>query len=1572
MTVAPRPLYRWQRALVRLARWGLRVLLAFWLLVLASMAALHWWVMPRLAQYKPDVEAWAGRALGGQVRIGKMEALPNGLIPAVRLEGFVLTAADGQPALEVASAVAAVSPRSLWRKGFEQLVFHAPVLHMQRDASGQWHVAGQPLQAGDNADSQTLQNVVDWLLAQPELLVEDGQLHIADAMRGAQGEGPQSQTAQSQAVVQPAVSWRVRDVALVSRSHFASGNELMLRLQPDLPGVGALEWQAQLRKSLLPTRDFAARWSGQSWLSWEGVDLHALNTLAALLPQKWQRTQRVQGQASVRAWLQWRSGELDEATADLALQGVQARLQGAKRPLGVKQLATRVRAQREQQGWQWQTQGLQFQTLDGLQWAQGDVTLAYQKTPLTEAPVWRANATQMEIGALAQLMEQVLASLPLELQADTGTEGDAQPAGAANQHGPSKPDAAQPAKPPGQPLRTWQALRQLQRQLALWQPAGTVQNLALEWHGAPAQKGQPDAARQAAWQDQPAAYRVRADFANLQAGMRAASGNTAPKVKSVTLSTGSQAPNLAAATVAGKASQPQPADAAAPLRAAPLPAPPIGVSGLSGRVELTHTGGTAMLHWQDGMLALPDVFEEPVPVAQLRTTVQWQVQPDGQVQLELRDAQLANAHAAGVASATWRTYTDAEMAQHAARLGQVTPSRLPGVLQLQGRLHRADAPHTYRYLPTVLPAPVRDYVRQAVLRGQSDQVDFEVKGDLRRFPFDGQAKLRQAEEAGASGEIFRIAAKVKEVDLRYLPHDLLPKDSPPWPDLAKLAGTLVFQGNSMDVQVDSGQLRDAAAIELQKGSSARIANLLKAQLEVNAHAIGPLQQQLDVIKTSPVAVYTGHLLDAMQASGQADLRLKLQIPLAEQAKPAVRPYRVDGQVTLKGNDVRWLPQVPPLAQAQGRIRFSDRDFALEGLTAQALGGEANISARMQPWKPGQPVRTDIRVQGQASAAGLADYAPAGPARALAQQLHGQTGYEATVQTVGARVYVNIRSDLQGLGSNLPQPLQKTATERLPLRLQTKADGDDSNADTDRHTASAQETLQLELGNRAAAYYLLRPAEKSTNQPESYRVHAGLVQIGQPGAQSQTDWQRQLAAASQAGHVTARINLPELDASAWRALLLPAQSASEEGRDSTAATQASTAAQAYAPTQSHWQIARLHWGGRLLHDVNVHLRHGQRGARPWQAQIQAQEVNGQVEYRMPTGGKDSAAAGLLKARLSYLELPDATADGLADTHADTAADTDGTAGTLPQRAERSTSAADQATRSLPALDLDIERLLFAQRDWGHVQLKAENLGQGGVDASAANEWRVSHLSITVPEAQLHARGNWKQLHRLQPQESFLLSGGKRTALQFELKVHDAARLLARLGMAGVLQGGQGALQGHIAWQGSPVKLDYPSMEGKFNLQIGQGQFLKADAGMARLLGVLSLQALPRRLALDFRDIFSDGFAFDFIQGDFAMDSGIISTNNLQMKGVNAAVIMEGQADIVQETQNLRVVVVPEINALTASLVATAINPAVGAGSFIAQLFLSRPLAEAATRRFSVTGSWFDPKVEAVTGDASPAP
>ena len=108
--------------------------------------------------------------------------------------------------------------------------------------------------------------------------------------------------------------------------------------------------------------------------------------------------------------------------------------------------------------------------------------------------------------------------------------------------------------------------------------------------------------------------------------------------------------------------------------------------------------------------------------------------------------------------------------------------------------------------------------------------------------------------------------------------------------------------------------------------------------------------------------------------------------------------------------------------------------------------------------------------------------------------------------------------------------------------------------------------------------------------------------------------------------------------------------------------------------------------------------------------------------------------------------------------------------------------------------------------------------------------------------------------------------------------------------------------------------------------------------------------------------------------FTIAQGTASTRNLRIRSVQAVVLMEGRADIARETQDLRVWVVPEINAGAASLAYAVINPAIGLGTFLGQLFLRRPLIEAGTREFKVTGSWTDPKVDRVerkAGDAVPS-
>jgi uncharacterized protein YhdP len=304
--------------------------------------------------------------------------------------------------------------------------------------------------------------------------------------------------------------------------------------------------------------------------------------------------------------------------------------------------------------------------------------------------------------------------------------------------------------------------------------------------------------------------------------------------------------------------------------------------------------------------------------------------------------------------------------------------------------------------------------------------------------------------------------------------------------------------------------------------------------------------------------------------------------------------------------------------------------------------------------------------------------------------------------------------------------------------------------------------------------------------------------------------------------------------------------------------------------------------------------------------------------------------------------------------------------------------EQQPGSIPALDVAVEDFELKGRRLGRLEIEAVNRGAGTVVREGGiREWRLNKLSLATPEGNFTASGNWaavgaQPLAPGAPRQDPRPGERRRTSMKFRLEIADAGQMLARFGMKDIVRRGRGVMEGNVSWIGSPMGLDYGTLTGGFHVDVESGQFLKADPGLAKLLGVLSLQSLPRRLALDFRDVFSEGFAFDFVRGDIAIEQGIAATNNLQMKGVNAAVLMEGKADIARETQDLKVVVVPEINAGTVSLVATVINPAIGLGSFLAQMFLREPLMRAATQEFHVDGTWADPRITRVPRSATSAP
>ncbi|MBB5606717.1 MULTISPECIES: YhdP family protein [unclassified Janthinobacterium] len=446
-------------------------------------------------------------------------------------------------------------------------------------------------------------------------------------------------------------------------------------------------------------------------------------------------------------------------------------------------------------------------------------------------------------------------------------------------------------------------------------------------------------------------------------------------------------------------------------------------------------------------------------------------------------------------------------------------------------------------------------------------------------------------------------------------------------------------------------------------------------------------------------------------------------------------------------------------------------------------------------------------------------------------------------------------------------------------------------------------IRINLANGIAARY-----QRQKQGKDAWRLVRGGIGVNVPAPEPDSG-------------MMLNVNMKSLDVDSWIA------AGSEIAGSGTAAVADAGAdgdtpdfAQYVVPDVMAARASELMLGERKLENVVVGATHQK---DVWQANIDAKQVSGYVTWLETPSG-----LGKMTARLSSLIIPESAANDVKNL------------------LEGKSSA-----QSIPSLDIVAEQFELFNKKIGRLELQAYN-----TMAAGGREWRVGKLQLSNPDGALSGNGKW-----------ILKDGQSTTSLRFGLDIVDAGKLLDRFGFVDTLRRGKGRLSGDIAWNGLPYSLDIPSLSGNIEMNVESGQFLKQDPGAAKLLGVLSLQALPRLLKLDFHDVFSEGLAFDGITANASIKRGVVSTDNLKMHGVAATVLMDGTADIANETTNLHVVVIPEFNLGTGPLVyALAVNPVIGIGSFLAQLFLRAPVMKALTYHMQIAGPWKSPVVTKLDG------
>ena len=291
--------------------------------------------------------------------------------------------------------------------------------------------------------------------------------------------------------------------------------------------------------------------------------------------------------------------------------------------------------------------------------------------------------------------------------------------------------------------------------------------------------------------------------------------------------------------------------------------------------------------------------------------------------------------------------------------------------------------------------------------------------------------------------------------------------------------------------------------------------------------------------------------------------------------------------------------------------------------------------------------------------------------------------------------------------------------------------------------------------------------------------------------------------------------------------------------------------------------------------------------------------------------------------------------------------------LPKTETKEAAVKDKQKASLwPSIQFSAKDLRVDDMKLGSVQLNSRKV---------ANQWAVDKLTISSNSFNAQGSGFWQQTVQKE-----------RTQFELTAQTDDLKALLADLGYQQAIEAGKSTVRLQTNWDGAPTDLALATLKGKLNLNVGAGKLIDVEPGAAgRIFGLMSITAIPRRLTLDFSDLFSKGFSFNSISGDFELANGIATTSNLSMAGEAAKIDVTGPIDMVDKNYDQVVKVTPNVSSTLPLAGAVAGGP-VGLGVGTAILLVDKiadnlfgtEIVNLVSYSYKLTGPWDEPELTTI--------
>jgi len=270
------------------------------------------------------------------------------------------------------------------------------------------------------------------------------------------------------------------------------------------------------------------------------------------------------------------------------------------------------------------------------------------------------------------------------------------------------------------------------------------------------------------------------------------------------------------------------------------------------------------------------------------------------------------------------------------------------------------------------------------------------------------------------------------------------------------------------------------------------------------------------------------------------------------------------------------------------------------------------------------------------------------------------------------------------------------------------------------------------------------------------------------------------------------------------------------------------------------------------------------------------------------------------------------------------------------------------RKLPPITLTANDFALGERRLGAIDVSVERIENG-----------LAATTIVTKDATfgIVGTGQWVV------DESDPL--GSRTSANATLTSSDVVRTMSRLNLAPGIASDTMSAVTDLSWSGGPRAEFLDVLDGEVQVRFGSGRLEEVEPGAGRVIGLLSIGALPSRLSLDFRDVFNKGFGFDKIAGTFRIVDGEAYTCDLSFAGPAADIGIVGRASLANRDYDQTAVVSANVGNTLPIVGALVAGPQAAAALLIFSQIFKKPLQEVGQVYYGIGGTWDEPIVDSTT-------